>query len=56
MLIILTILIVKMEFNVKKTHLLIHKKSQYALETSDENLSKKSRTVEMGPVNPNNKR
>lgn len=45
-----------MDFDIKKTHLLIHKQSQYALETSDEERHDKTKTVEMGPINPNNKR
>ena len=44
-----------MFFNAKETHLLVHKKSQYALETS-ENTLKKINHVEVGPINANNKR
>lgn len=43
-------------FDAKDTHLIIHKDIQYALETSDETIEEKSGDVEMGPVNPNNRR
>ncbi len=44
-----------MQNNIKQTQLIIHCKTEYALEASDETLEEKVNEVEMGPVNPNNK-